>query len=695
MWKRIVNWFRNWAFEEVEIEVEVPVEEPTKTKEKESTAEHTPFRFPVINDQVSRGDERHVSVKQTEEVVKKSVPVRPLAKDHRPKQVPKVHRPSNVTYQTKKDLKKYEEPAFLRKKKMRSEPATSEHIIKTEAKNTSKELPRFLHGSSPEELDKIFKRKKEETNIQEETEEPFKMDRVISQEKPVISNEADIKTEQREDLQDKVEEKVQFVERKEESNDLIKIPEVNQAVDVPYHLLNDSEPFDEALLEDWLIEQSILLEDTLNQFNVDAKVVNVTRGPTVTSFELQPSPGVKVSRIRNLSDDLKLSLAAEDIRILAPIPGKNTVGIEVPNLERETVSFQEVISGKDFTENESPLSVALGLDVEGNPYVTSIDKMPHGLIAGATGSGKSVCINTILLSLIYKANPDEVKFLLIDPKMIELTPYNEIPHLVSPVITDAKAATQALKWAVNEMESRYELFLQEGVRDIKRYNERVEKDKHMPYLVIVIDELADLMMVAPQEVEESISRIAQKARASGIHMLVATQRPSVDVITGLIKSNIPTRISFSVSSQIDSRTIIDVAGAEKLLGKGDMLFMENGSNKLVRLQGPFVSDEEVERVTHHARQKGKPTYLFEQEYLLELIIQEEEDELLPEVIAFIVEEGEVSTSLLQRQFRIGYNRAARMIDTLENKGYISGPKGSKPRDVLLDRSEVKELLIEQ
>lgn len=323
--------------------------------------------------------------------------------------------------------------------------------------------------------------------------------------------------------------------------------------------------------------------------------------------------------------------------------------------------------------------------------------MPHGLIAGATGSGKSVCINTILISLLYKSSHEDVKFLLIDPKMVELAPYNGIPHLVAPVITDIKAATAALKWAVNEMEERYEKFVHLGVRDIERYNEKMTRENRqkekMPFMVIVIDELADLMMASPQDVEDAIARIAQKARACGIHLLLATQRPSVDVITGLIKANIPTRIAFSVSSQVDSRTIIDTNGAERLLGKGDMLFIENGSGKSVRLQGAFVSDDEIERVTNHARTIASPNYLFEQEQLLmQIETNEAEDELLEDVIEFVIHQNQASTSLVQRQFRIGYNRAARLIDHMESKGIISGQNGSKPRDVLLSSSQLEEML---
>ncbi len=460
-----------------------------------------------------------------------------------------------------------------------------------------------------------------------------------------------------------------------------------QTTKIPLYLLNDTEAHGGAD-EQWIKNQQMLLEQTLKHFHVAARVVNATQGPAVTRFEVQPELGVKVSKIRNLSDDLKLNMAAKDIRIEAPIPGKNTVGIEVPNPEPQTVGLLEILETEEFNKSKSPLTIALGLTIEGKPKITDIQKMPHGLIAGATGSGKSVCINAILVSILYKANHEDVKFLLIDPKMVELAPYNGIPHLVAPVITDVKAATQSLKWAVEEMESRYERFVEEGVRDIARYNRKVlsqgRDEEKMPYIVIVIDELADLMMVSPQDVEHAISRIAQKARACGIHLLLATQRPSVDVITGLIKANIPTRIAFSVSSQVDSRTILDSGGAEKLLGKGDMLFLENGTSQSVRLQGPFVSDEEIERVTAYARDIAEPEYLFEQEQLLEQIeLEEDEDELMEGAIRFVVEQQSASTSMLQRHFKIGYNRAARLMDAMEARGIISGQNGSKPRDVLI------------
>ncbi|RLL47799.1 DNA translocase FtsK [Oceanobacillus piezotolerans] len=471
--------------------------------------------------------------------------------------------------------------------------------------------------------------------------------------------------------------------------DITTTPEQPKETYLPSHLLNDPIPKNENNRA-WIEQQQELLEQTLKHFNVNAKVVKATQGPSVTRFEVHPEMGVKVSKIKNLSDDLKLNMAAKDIRIEAPIPGKNTVGIEIPNRHARMVGLQEVFETKEFKESSSPLTIALGLSIEGEPKITNIQKMPHGLIAGATGSGKSVCINTMLVSLLYKASYEDVKILLIDPKMVELAPYNGIPHLVAPVITDVKAATQSLKWAVTEMEDRYEKFVHEGVRNIEGYNKKVlqqgRREDKMPFIVIVIDELADLMMTSPQDVEFSISRIAQKARACGIHLILATQRPSVDVITGLIKANIPTRIAFSVSSQVDSRTIIDLSGAERLLGKGDMLFVENGAGKSIRLQGPFVSDEEIERVTSYARSLAEPNYLFEQEELLEQIqVDEEEDELLQDAIQFVLSQNTASTSLLQRHYKIGYNRAARLIDTLENRGIISGQNGSKPRDVLVSQ----------
>lgn len=461
--------------------------------------------------------------------------------------------------------------------------------------------------------------------------------------------------------------------------------------------LNPSPPVTEDD-QQWQAEMVENLEQTLLSFNVQAKVVGITRGPTVTRIELQPAPGVKVNRITNLSDDIKLNLAAKDIRIEAPVPGKSAVGIEVPNLVREPVNIVDILASSEFKKSSSPLSVALGKDIEGKPVVIDLCKMPHGLIAGSTGSGKSVCINSIIISLLYKASPEEVKMILIDPKMVELAPYHDLPHLATPVVTDPKQATMALKWAVEEMDRRYELFADSGVRDIGRYNELMAETSPdvvqpaLPYILVVIDELADLMMVAPGDVEESIARIAQKARACGIHLLVATQRPSVDVITGMIKANIPTRIAFSVSSQVDSRTILDSVGAERLLGRGDMLLMENGSNKAVRLQGNFVADEEIEAVCNFVRSQRKPKFIFDKESLVKSLTEEPEDDLFKEVVLFVIEQETASTSLLQRKFRIGYNRAARLIDMMEERGMISEASGSKPRNVLVTHEEYAELV---
>ncbi|WP_017379957.1 DNA translocase FtsK [Paenisporosarcina sp. TG-14] len=447
---------------------------------------------------------------------------------------------------------------------------------------------------------------------------------------------------------------------------------------------------------EWMQMQADRLIESLSYFQVKADIVNMVQGPAVTQFEMTVGQGTKVSKIRNLADDLKLALAAKDIRIQAPIPGKSSIGIEIPNQTSRPVRLSEVVGSSNFKDSDSPLEAALGLDLTGKPVTIDLRKMPHGLIAGATGSGKSVCINSILISLLYKATPKELNLLLIDPKMVELAPFNHIPHLVSPVITDVKAATAALKWAVEEMERRYQLFAHTGVRDISRYNAMAEEKRQfaqkLPYLLIVIDELADLMMMAPTEVEESICRIAQKARACGIHLIVATQRPSVDVITGLIKANIPTRIAFSVSSQIDSRTILDGQGAERLLGRGDMLYLGNGMSAPIRLQGTYVTDEEMEEIIDHARSQGEPSYLFEQEELVRrLEVAEDQDELFEEACRFILEQGSASTSLLQRKFHMGYNRAARLVDLMEQHGYVSESRGSKAREVFITENDIQQL----
>ncbi|WP_281864415.1 DNA translocase FtsK [Planomicrobium okeanokoites] len=457
-----------------------------------------------------------------------------------------------------------------------------------------------------------------------------------------------------------------------------------------------SAPENDRKDDEWMEEQGERLVEALSHFQVQATILSIVQGPAVTQFELTVAQGVKVSKIRNLADDLKLALAAKDIRIQAPIPGKSSIGIEIPNRTSRPVRISEVIESTQFQTSDSPLEAALGLDLTGRPVTLDLRKMPHGLIAGATGSGKSVCINSLLVSLLYKSSPRDLKLLLIDPKMVELAPYNHIPHLVSPVITDVKAATASLKWAVTEMERRYQLFAHTGVRDISRYNKMV-KDKgndaqHLPYILIVIDELADLMMMSPSDVEDAICRIAQKARACGIHLVIATQRPSVDVITGLIKSNIPTRIAFSVSSQVDSRTILDSQGAERLLGRGDMLYLGNGMSAPSRIQGTFVTDEEIEKIIEHVRGQGEPEYFFKEE---ELIKQNasgaEQDDLFEEACRFIMQQGSASTSLLQRKFHIGYNRAARLMDLIEQHGFISEQNGSKARSVLITEEDISEV----
>ncbi|KOS67606.1 cell division protein [Lysinibacillus contaminans] len=452
-------------------------------------------------------------------------------------------------------------------------------------------------------------------------------------------------------------------------------------------------PEEETQDTEWMEAQGQTLVESLSHFQVSAQIESIMQGPAVTQFEITVSHGTKVSKIRNLADDLKLALAAKDIRIQAPIPGKSSIGIEIPNRVSRAVRLSEVTNSNSFIESDSPLEAALGLDLTGKPVTIDLRKMPHGLIAGATGSGKSVCINSILVSLLYKAAPHELKLMLIDPKMVELAPFNHIPHLVSPVITDVKAATAALKWAVEEMERRYQLFAHAGARDITRYNAIADKNNEhslkLPYILIVIDELADLMMMSPADVEEAICRIAQKARACGIHLIVATQRPSVDVITGLIKSNIPTRIAFAVSSQIDSRTILDGQGAERLLGRGDMLYLGNGMSAPVRLQGTFVTDDEIEAIIDHVRGQGEPDYIFDQEELLKKTeVSAEQDDLFEDVCRFIFEQGGASTSLIQRKYHIGFNRAARLIEMLESNGFVSEARGSKPRESYITEQDL-------
>ncbi len=449
-----------------------------------------------------------------------------------------------------------------------------------------------------------------------------------------------------------------------------------------------------------LIENAGKLEGILNDFGVDAKVVQVTKGPSVTRFEIQPSPGVKVSKIVNLQDDIALGLAASGVRMEAPIPGKAAIGIEVPNNKQTSVFLREVLDSKEFETSNKKLAFALGKDITGKCVVGDLATMPHMLIAGATGSGKSVCINTLIVSLLYKYSPNEVKLLMVDPKVVELSVYNGIPHLLIPVVTDPKKAAAALNWAVNEMNKRYKLFADSSVRNIESYNALYEKgiiEEKLPYIVMIVDELADLMMACPNDVEDYICRLAQMARAAGMHLIIATQRPSVDVITGVIKANIPSRISFAVSSGIDSRTILDSTGAEKLLGRGDMLYCPIGENKPLRVQGAFISEEEVEKVVNFIKdEESNSDY---EKSIIEHIENgikeggrgedsEDGDELLEEAIKIVIEYNQASTSFLQRKLRIGFNRASRIMDELEERGVISEKDGSRPRQVLVSKEEL-------
>ena len=434
--------------------------------------------------------------------------------------------------------------------------------------------------------------------------------------------------------------------------------------------------------------------DTLKNFNIEIQDCNATFGPTITRYEVSPKPGTKVSKIVNLSDDLALSLAARSIRIEAPVPGKSVIGIEVPNDKPQVVGLREVITSNEFINDPSSLAVGLGKEISGKPLIADLAKMPHLLIAGATGSGKSVCVNTIITSLLYKSSPEEVKLLLIDPKVVELAHYNGIPHLLSPVVTDPKKASNALNWAVNEMNKRYQLFAENGVKDIAGYNRKCENKMHK--IVIIIDELADLMMACGNEVEDYICRLAQMARAAGMHLIIATQRPSVDVITGIIKANIPSRIAFAVSSQTDSRTILDMGGAEKLLGKGDMLYYPLGAAKPVRIQGAFISEEESEKVIDEIKAQKQEEVKYEEEIMETIsrpvaVKDNDVDEFLEEAIDFVVSNNQGSASMLQRKFKIGFNRAARLIDSMEERGIVGPSEGSKPRKVLITKEELENL----
>ncbi|WP_142315251.1 DNA translocase FtsK, partial [Bacillus pseudomycoides] len=654
--KEAVQNFANVLIEEAEEKQEVAMEQPVKQKEepKREKKRHVPFNVVMLKQDRRKLIERHVAGMKT---------------------------PQTPIKQAEEPVKVHEQSVQQVEEAPQGKAQTAQQVI-VETQVEEKPVEQVIVETQVEE--KPVERVIVETQVEEKPVERVAVEDQVTEE-PVQQTEMKAPVASAE-----VQEKAYVIARRE--NDMRNVLQTPPEYAMPPLTLLTIPSQSTLDNTEWLEEQKELLDTTFNNFHVGAHVINVSQGPAVTRFEVQPDPGVKVNKITNLSDDIKLSLAAKDVRIEAPIPGKSAIGIEVPNKESKPVFLREILRSPVFTKSESPLTVALGLDISGAPIVTDIRKMPHGLIAGATGSGKSVCINAILTSILYKAKPHEVKLMLIDPKMVELAPYNSIPHLVAPVITDVKAATAALKWAVEEMEHRYELFAHAGARDLARYNTIVSSreipGETLPYIVIVIDELADLMMVAPGDVEEAICRIAQKARACGIHLLVATQRPSVDVITGLIKSNIPTRIAFTVSSQVDSRTIIDIGGAEKLLGRGDMLFLGNGTSKPVRVQGVYVSDDEIEKTVEHVKKQMKPNYLFKQEDLLAKTEQHEtEDELFFDACQFVVEQGGASTSSVQRKFRIGYNRAARLIEEMEAQGIISEARGTKPRDVLISEDE--------
>ena len=562
------------------------------------------------------------------------------------------------------------------------------------------------------EIEKIHKQDEERAKAVERKYENIKDDDGQVRVDLASAAEKQERKEKLKDLQDEFFKKQKDVEEDKNVKQVLQLDHSQHEEDdedynfPPVSLLQDPAPQGKGATRRQLDLIADKLEKTLQSFGVEAKVTNITRGPTVIRYELTPAVGVKVSKIVNLADDIALNLAAKSIRIEAPIPGKGTVGIEVPNDTKEAVYIKDVIVSDKFKKAESKLAFALGKDTSGDVTIGDIAKMPHVLVAGATGSGKSVCINAILTSILYKAKPSEVKLILIDPKMVELSGYNGIPHLLIPVVTDPKKAAGALDWAVNEMESRYAKFAEAGVKEIKGYNKLMERDasgRRLPQIVIVIDELADLMMVAANDVETSICRIAQKARAAGMHLVIATQRPSVDVITGVIKANIPSRIAFTVSSQVDSRTILDQVGAETLLGKGDMLYFPTGEMKPQRMQGAFVSESEVENIVTFIKGSSEAKY---SEDIIEHIEKQgkvnkgvedpeaEEDDadaLLDAAIELVVDMGQASASMLQRRFKIGYSRAGRIVDQMEARGIVSGYEGSKPRQVLISKEEWEEL----
>ncbi len=482
-------------------------------------------------------------------------------------------------------------------------------------------------------------------------------------------------------------------------------------------LLNSPPPIEERKIKEDLEENSRILEDTLRDFNIEVKVVRVERGPVVTLYELQPAPGVKINKIVSLSDDIALVMKASSVRVVAPLPGRGTVGVEIPNSLTTVVYLKEVLETKEFLNTKSKLAIALGKDIAGNPLISNLADMPHMLIAGATGSGKTVCVNAIIVSMLFRSTPEDVRFILIDPKMVELAIFNGLPHLLCPVVTEAKKTSAALAWLVDEMEIRYRIFARLGVRNIEAYNEKlgsdfrlpseeemnsdgdknadmhgVEMGKRMPYIVVVIDELADLMLVASREIEEAITRLAQLSRAVGIHLILATQRPSVDVVTGVIKANFPARVSFQVASKVDSRTVLDMNGADKLLGKGDMLFLRPGTSKPIRAQGSLVSDREIEKVVEFLKRQSQPVYndaLLKESEKRATSLGIEKDELYDEAVKVVLESGQASASILQRRLRLGFTRAARLIDMMEEEGIVGPYRGARPREILLKKEDLE------
>ena len=452
-------------------------------------------------------------------------------------------------------------------------------------------------------------------------------------------------------------------------------------------LLESPPPLSSRHIKDDLAANARILEETLADFGISVKVLDVERGPAITRYELEPAPGLKVQKIVTLSDDIALAMKAQSVRIVAPIPGKSRVGVEVPNSQTTVVYLKEILESPEFQKATSKLTLALGKDITGNPVIADLGEMPHLLIAGTTGSGKTVCVNALITSMLYKATPNEVKFMMIDPKMVEMAQFNGSPHLLCPVITDTKKVSAALNWVVGEMEDRYQLFAKAGTRNIEGYN---QKEQPLPYIVVIVDELADLMMIAQQQIETAITRLAQLSRAVGIHLILATQRPSVDVVTGVIKANFPARVSFKVASKVDSRTVLDLNGADKLLGKGDLLFLKPGESKLIRAQGCFIQDNEIERIVGFIKSEAQPVY--NEEILSEKsrsfsYSNYEKDELYDEAVRVIIESNQASVSILQRRMRLGYNRAARIIDEMEKEGIVGAPDGAKPRKILVDRQE--------